>query len=77
MKTVREYGLHDKLMFGKHRGETIEEVLKSDLTYIEWALEEIEWFGLDEEAGDMLDAYMRDYWEDPKNWDEPRTYGDL
>lgn len=49
MKT-KEFSLSDKLTFGKHKGSTIEEVLEDDPNYIEWAIDEIEWFELDQNA---------------------------
>jgi hypothetical protein len=49
MKT-KNFSLNDKLTFGKYKGYTIEEVLESDPNYIEWAIDEIEWFELDEMA---------------------------
>jgi hypothetical protein len=49
MKT-KEFSLSDKLTFGKYKGYTIEDVLEDDPNYLEWAIDEIEWFELDEIA---------------------------
>lgn len=35
------YGMQDELRFGKHKGETIKFVLNTDLPWIIWALETI------------------------------------
>lgn len=33
----KEFGLKDKLTFGKYKGKTLEFVVKKDPEYIEWA----------------------------------------
>lgn len=43
-------GLADELPFGKHRGETVEDVLGRDPSYITWMLENIADYELSEEA---------------------------
>lgn len=48
------FTLIDKLTFGKHKGATIEEVIDDDPSYLEWAIDEIEWFELDEAATKSL-----------------------
>jgi hypothetical protein len=55
MKT-KEFSLSDKLTFGKYKGYTIEDVLEDDLNYLEWAIDEIEWFELDEIAAIKFNA---------------------
>ncbi len=42
--------LIDKITFGKYRGDTIKEIIDNAPTYIEWALDEVDWFELDDEA---------------------------
>ncbi len=42
--------LTDKITFGKYRGDTVQEVIDNTPSYIEWALDEIDWFELDDEA---------------------------
>lgn len=41
------FKLTDQLTFGKHRGQTLEQVIKSDPQYIRWCLRSIEWFEMD------------------------------
>lgn len=36
----REYDLHDTCEFGKHKGALIQEAIKKDLLYFDWALRE-------------------------------------
>ncbi len=42
--------LTDKMTFGMRKGETIQEIIDNAPSYIEWALDEIDWFELDDEA---------------------------
>jgi hypothetical protein len=49
--SVREY----KLTFGKHKGETLEEVYLTDREWLEWAHENIEKDGLQEKIEDLFD----------------------
>lgn len=37
---VKTLGLKDELKFGKHKGESIEEVINTDSSYITWGLKE-------------------------------------
>jgi len=34
-----------KFPFGKHKGETLQEVSTNDLEYVNWCIDNIEWFG--------------------------------
>lgn len=43
-------GLKSRLTFGEHVGLTVKVVLQEAPTYIEWAIDEVEHFELDEEA---------------------------
>ena len=38
------YKLNTVLKFGKHRGKTVEQILKTDPTYIRWCLKNIDTF---------------------------------
>ena len=50
------YKLETELNFGKkHRGETIEEIIEKDPSYLLWAIDTIEWFKLDDEAEKELE----------------------
>jgi hypothetical protein len=51
------YGLNDRISFGKYEHDTIEEILDKDPDYIEWALDQIEGFSLDEEALEYAEEY--------------------
>ncbi len=52
------YGLSSKITIGKHAGLTIEEIIQDDPSYLEWALDEIERFELNDEALAMLDRVL-------------------
>jgi Exodeoxyribonuclease X-like C-terminal len=47
---VRTLGLEDELKFGKHKGETLLEVMDSDLSYVTWMMETLTDFVLSDEA---------------------------
>lgn len=50
------YGLETKLNFGaQHKGETIEDIIEDDPSYLLWAIDTIEWFELDDEAEEELE----------------------
>ncbi len=42
--------LTDKMNYGKYRDDTIKEVIDNTPSYIEWALDEVNGFELDDEA---------------------------
>lgn len=44
------YGLNDTLDFGKHKGETLQEVIHNDFGWVEWAISNSEHFFCDIEA---------------------------
>lgn len=46
--------LESKLNFGKHRGETVESVLRFDPTYLDWCLDNVDGFAerMDDELVD-------------------------
>ena len=46
--------LKDKIPFGKHKGKTIKEIIKSDPQYLYWVCENIEWFALSTKAQKAL-----------------------
>lgn len=39
--------LDTKINYGKHKGKFIKDIIEQDPSWIEWALEKIEGFGLD------------------------------
>lgn len=40
---------------GKHKGETLEDVINSDPGWVRWASHEIAWFNLDNKASRLLE----------------------
>jgi hypothetical protein len=61
-RKMTTFKLNDCLTFGKYKDYTVKEIIKDDPDYLAWALDEIDWFELDEEAEEKLDAVML---EDP------------
>ncbi len=47
-------GLQSVLTFGTYAGDTVVEVIKDAPDYIEWCIDNVEGFELDEEATDAL-----------------------
>ena len=52
------YSLNDELPFGKHKGELVEDVVYLDPEYLDWCVENVEGFELDDEAFMMLQNYL-------------------
>jgi len=44
----------DKIPFGKYKGYTIEDIIKSDPQYLYWVTENINWFALTTKSQEML-----------------------
>lgn len=42
--------LNHILMFGKHSGKTLKQIIDEDTGYVRWAKKALTWFYLDEEA---------------------------
>ena len=53
---VYKYDLDDLLTFGKYKNEIIEDIIDLDPKYIEWALKDVSWFGLTDEALEELQS---------------------
>ena len=51
-KKIITYQLTDKLPFGKHKGQTIRQILKSDSSYLLWCVEKLDRFAMSDEAWD-------------------------
>lgn len=51
-------GLFSKMTFGTHTGDSIQEIIRDDPTYIEWALDDVDGFELDSEASDALEKTL-------------------
>ena len=52
------YGLYSRLRFGKHFGETVQEVIVNDPEWLEWALDNVVGMKLTPEAEKELDVRM-------------------
>jgi hypothetical protein len=55
---VKLFKLNDRIDFGKHRGLTIKEIIEDDPTYLEWALDEVGGFELDDVALEALERAL-------------------
>ena len=55
---MKEYGILDRMPFGKYGGSFVATVIEEDPQYIEWALEKTT-FRLDEEALEYLKECAR------------------
>lgn len=44
------YTLKTKLNFGKHKGKTLAQTLSTDPLYIQWCMNNVNFFNLDKEA---------------------------
>ena len=51
-KRITTYKLTDKLPFGKHKGQTIRQILQNDPSYLLWCSEKLERFAMSDEAWD-------------------------
>lgn len=47
---VGEYNLDDEIQFGRHKGATIRELADTEISYVKWALDNVDRFELSEEA---------------------------
>ena len=55
------YKLNDKFNFGKHKGEFVQDVIEDDVTYIEWCLDNVEDFELDETLYQIYNDALKSY----------------
>lgn len=51
-KKIIIYQLTDRLPFGKHKGQTIRQILQNDPSYLLWCSEKLERFAMSDEAWD-------------------------
>lgn len=51
-KKITTYQLTDKLPFGKHKGQTIYQILQNDSNYLLWCVEKLDCFAMSDEAWD-------------------------
>ncbi len=64
--------LTDKMTFGKYRGDTVQEVIDNAPSYIEWALDEVNGFELDDEAMVEYEQAIQKHdnkYTPPNHWD--------
>lgn len=54
----RIFDFRDKMPFGKHKGETIEQIMSDDIRYITWLLENVKNFSLSDEAMDVYNILI-------------------
>lgn len=59
--------LTDSITFGKHKGEVIQEIIDDDPDYLAWAIDEIVWFELDDQACQALEQALG--WDDDDDTD--------
>lgn len=59
-----QLSLTDLLTFGKWRGASLKEVIEEDITYVEWALDEVSFFELDDRASEFYDETIDRYYEE-------------
>jgi hypothetical protein len=57
------YTLDTKIKFGKHKLFTIQEVIDDDPTYIEWCLDNVKGFELDDAAMDYFNDAIDRYYQ--------------
>jgi len=58
VEPAKIYGLQDELDFGKHKGETVEEVVHSDFAWIKWAIVNSDHFLCDVE--EIIEEHQKD-----------------
>ena len=67
--------LTDELKFGKYSGLSVREVIEDDPEYIEWCLDEVDSFKLNDEAMALFDEYLDTFYADCMDkfgkWDHP------
>ena len=57
------YSLNDELGFGTHSQDSVREVIEEDPTYIEWALDEVKGFRLDDVAFEKYEEAIDKHYE--------------
>jgi len=58
------YNIDSTINFGKHSGRTLFDVINTYPSYIQWCLDNVAWFRLDEKALDILDLQLLIYSEE-------------
>lgn len=52
------HGLHDRINFGKYRGEPIADIIKIDPRYVAWVAGNVDHFKLTDEAMELLQSML-------------------
>lgn len=63
------YKLTDQITFGKHNGLTIQEIISEDVTYIEWCIDSVHSFGLDDKAMEVYQKAIDIHYADSDYYD--------
>lgn len=66
-------GINNTLEFGKHKGKTIQQVMREDVNWLHWALQNIPTFKLNKNALLLLPPEKTDYFS-RQEWDEYQYY---
>lgn len=61
MQFTKPISLSSKMYFGKYKGETIEDIIENDPQYVDWCLENVKHFSLNDEAEELLNSIERGY----------------
>ena len=67
----RYHHLSDVLKWGKHEGQSIEDIITDNPKYIEWCLENLDWFDLSKSAREYYNEMNPDFTQDEE---EDRPY---
>lgn len=65
--------VHNVLEFGKHKGKTVQQVMKEDPQWLHWALQNVPSFKLNRNALLLLPPRKEDYFS-RQQWDEYDLY---
>lgn len=60
-KKITTYQLTDKLPFGKHKGQTIYQILQNDSNYLLWCVEKLDRFAMSDEAWDYAISFNNQF----------------
>ena len=55
------YTLLSIMKFGKYKGNTLQDVIDDDPRYVQWCINELEWFKVDQEAKMYLQEALSEY----------------
>ena len=55
---MKLYNLHTIFDFGRHKGKSIQDIVKKDYSYLSWCIENVEWFAL---AKEVPPLYIKEF----------------